>query len=275
MIVDVLIACHNRVTKTVQALDSLFALESDSLHLRIFLVDDGSSDGTSSTITGKYPQVSIIHGDGTLFWAASMALAESQIPEDNSWTLWLNDDVVINPELKNSLLNFMLANQDSIIVGEIFDYDGRFQYGLVYRGKTLDVLDSKSNTEMPEMQPVTFNGNFVLIPKDIRIQIGAIDGKFSHGYADIDYGLRASKLGISLLPLPGIAGWVESRTHYGVSADRAKFRQLITSRKGQPLNDQIRFFRRHAGKTWIIYVIKPFLRIIKYKVINLRLLFRV
>jgi glycosyltransferase involved in cell wall biosynthesis len=275
VIVDVPIACHNRVTKSIQAIDSLLALESNSLYFRIYLVDDGSSDGTSATIASRYPQVSLIQGNGKLYWAASMALAESQIPKDNSWTLWLNDDVVINPELKNSLLKIMRENQDSIIVGEIFDYDGRFQYGLVYRGKTIDVLDSKSSTELPKLLPATFNGNFVLIPRDIRIQVGAIDGKFSHGYADIDYGLRATKLGINLFPFPGIAGWVESRTRYGVSADRAKISQLITSRKGQPLKDQIRFFRRHAGKSWAIYVIKPFLGIIKYKIINLRLRFKI
>jgi GT2 family glycosyltransferase len=183
--------------------------------------------------------------------------------------MWLNDDVVLNQELKRSLPNLLKKHEGHILVGEIYNYADEFQYGLIYQGLLKDNLQACKSNEKQHKNPVAFNGNFVLISSSAKNAIGLIDGGFSHGYADIDYGLRASKEGIPILPVPGISGWVNSRTSYGINQTNHAFSQLINNPKGQPMRDQIRFFRRHAAILWWLYVSIPFLRILKFKCKNL------
>lgn len=269
LVVEVLLACHNRKLLTLQCLRSLFEIESDDLKFLVHVVDDGSLDGTWDAVSSEFPQVDLIKGSGSLFWAASMALGETHIEDNNRWIMWLNDDVKLELSLKDILPVQLKSNPDSILVGEIYDNSDQFQYGLIYQGRLKDDLFSRNSQEMCGQNPKTFNGNLVLIPSQVRRAVGTIDGKFSHGYADIDYGLRATKRGIALRSLPGISGRVNSRTKYGVDEHRTSYKQLLFSNKGQPIKDQIRFFRRHSKFLWIFYIALPFIRVTKFKIINL------
>ena len=64
-----LLTCHNRVAKTIACLSSLQAINFNS---DIYLVDDGSEDGTSKIVNKLYPNVNIILGNGDLFWNRGM-----------------------------------------------------------------------------------------------------------------------------------------------------------------------------------------------------------
>ena len=67
--IGVVITCYNRKEKTLASLKKLINQEDvDSLDINIYLVDDGSTDGTSEAVKKNFPQVNIIKGDGTLFW---------------------------------------------------------------------------------------------------------------------------------------------------------------------------------------------------------------
>jgi GT2 family glycosyltransferase len=267
--IDVLMTCHNRREQTISCLNSLFQFETDSLRFEVYLVDDGSQDLTREAVSINFPKVNIIEGSGVLFWAAGMALAEASIKNPSAWTLWLNDDLILNPETLN--FSKLLANtgQNCISIGQISDRLGNFLYGGTFQfGILKDNLKSVQLESYKNREPRTFNGNFVLMPLSVRKKLGPIDGGFSHGYADMDYGLRAKKIGIKIQIIPGYIAQSLGTTEYGVTPERTSFKQLIKSPKGQPLNDQIRFFRRHAKFVWIIYVLIPFLRILKYKLLR-------
>ena len=76
MKIAVLITCHNRKAKTVACLHALFANDlPKDYSLEIFLVDDGSTDGTEQAVRGRYPKVNIIKGDGNLYWNGGMRVA--------------------------------------------------------------------------------------------------------------------------------------------------------------------------------------------------------
>ena len=72
--IAVIMTCHNRRETTVRCLRHFG--RSRAGRLRLFVTDDGSTDGTSEAIRAIWPEATIIHGTGTLFWAAGMALAE-------------------------------------------------------------------------------------------------------------------------------------------------------------------------------------------------------
>lgn len=52
----------------------------------VFLVDDESTDGTSEAIKSEFPEVSIIKGDGSLFWNRGMYTASCS-PTQHSATV--------------------------------------------------------------------------------------------------------------------------------------------------------------------------------------------
>lgn len=74
--IAVLLTCHNRREKTLSCLQSLFgATMPEGYKTEVFLVDDGSTDGTGEAVEKCFPQVTVIQGDGNLYWNKGMNLA--------------------------------------------------------------------------------------------------------------------------------------------------------------------------------------------------------
>jgi GT2 family glycosyltransferase len=121
------------------------------------------------------------------------------------------------------------------------------------------------------MQVDTFNGNVVIIPKTVSDMVGRIDGVFAHAYADIDYGLRAKRLGVEMLVIPGFLGICDENPRIELKRLRDEIRHLVGT-KSLPIKSQIRFLRRHGNLTWPIYLLGPFIKIIfRFSVRFLRL----
>ena len=193
--IAVLITCHNRKDKTLSCLSALFnSLLPDDYSLEVFLVDDGSTDGTSDAIREHYPQVNIIQGNGNLFWTRGMHLAWTTAIQNNDYDyyVWLNDDTHI---FQNTLATMLSAansteNRHIIVAACCSEKSGELTYsGFLPNGdKIIPSVDL--------VQAHTFHGNFVLIPKFVYQQIGPIDPLFHHSIGDMDYGLRAAQKGI-------------------------------------------------------------------------------
>ena len=78
MKIAILMTCHNRRETTLRCLESL-ALEKrvgvGQWKIDVFLVDDGSTDGTDEAVKATFPKVNVIRGTGNLYWAKGMELA--------------------------------------------------------------------------------------------------------------------------------------------------------------------------------------------------------
>jgi GT2 family glycosyltransferase len=197
-----LITCHNRKEKTLTCLEFLFqnALPAGYL-LDVFLVDDGSTDGTSQSVHEAYCQVNIIKGDGNLYWNRGMykAWESAAHAKDYDYYLWLNDDTFL---FKNSL-EVMLStavstdNWSIIVAASCSKVTGKLTYsGFSANGDQIMPIDKL-------VQAHTFHGNCVLISKLVFKKVGNLDPLFHHSIGDMDYGLRAIKSGIKSLLAPG------------------------------------------------------------------------
>ncbi len=207
--IAVLITCFNRKEKTIKCLESFYEAEvpRDCL-FDIYLVDDGSTDGTSLAIEKNFPEVHIIKGTGELFWNRGMHLAWQTAIKNYTYDfyLWLNDDVKI---FKNSLKNIFTDHSFyplSIITGVmVSEIDGRITYGGENRkGQLIQPLKN-------DPKPCFYlNGNLVLIPKVVFQKIGTLDPLFPHAIGDFDYGLRAQEKGIECRISTEFLGYCES-----------------------------------------------------------------
>jgi GT2 family glycosyltransferase len=259
--VTALVTSHNRRTQTVSCLASFFAQQISSLTtLTAVVVDDGSTDGTSNALRRFDDNLRIIEGRGDLFWAKAMALAEREaLSQPPNHLLWLNDDVVLDPDALERLLEVSKTRPTaSIVVGALRDPETA---ALTYSGvRRRDRHPLSFDLVAPLDYPAeveTFNGNVALVPVSVAQQLGGIDGSFAHAAADFDYGLRARRLGIHCLLAPGAVGtcrrgpasakWLDDRLS---RRDRVA---ALLGPKGIPPRSTARYLRRHGGRAWLAY----------------------
>ena len=97
--IAVVMACYNRKDLTIKCLEHLHAqsvLLEKQASINGFLMDDGSTDGTTEAVRERFPSVEVLQGDGSLFWNGGMhaAFAEA-LKGDYDYYLWLNDDTFL------------------------------------------------------------------------------------------------------------------------------------------------------------------------------------
>lgn len=188
MKLTVLMTSHNRKVATLGCLSRILPQlgEDDG----IYLVDDGSCDGTAADVAGlNDKRIKVINGDGSLFWAKGMRKAwEAAFAERQDWNgyLWLNDDT----ELRSDAIAKMMAVNDGkkIVVGELENSKGEVVYGMRPGG--------------------LFTGNCVLVPRKVYDQLGMISGGYSHAWADSDYAMQAKLAGVEVVSA-GVVGRAE------------------------------------------------------------------
>ena len=193
MKIAVLMASHNRRHSTVECL-RLLSLQSNARLCEVFLLDDGSTDGTADAVAKEFPNVRIIQGEGNLYWAKGMRLAWETATKsaDYDFYLWLNDDL----NLKRDALSGVLAdyyNTGSVIVGACSEdeVEAVCSYG---------ASNASDNKIIPNGAPQRaegwLNGNCVLVPRDVYKRIGMISSEYTHARADYDYAERLKNANI-------------------------------------------------------------------------------
>lgn len=267
--IAVLITCHNRKDKTLACLSALFAQTlPEDVELQVYLVDDGSTDGTGEAVRQTYSQVKVFQGDGCLFWNGGMRLAFSEAIKDNyDYYLWLNDDTI----LYNNALSLLLSKSHhlveqgetkAIVVGSTQDpSDGKFSYGGQKRSTWLHPLKFHYVEPGDEAIPCdTMNGNCVLIPREVVELVGNLDPAYIHSTGDYDYGLRARRKGCSIWIVPGYMGKCEFHLpdwqEPGLSFQNRLSK--VSQPKGLLLKEWKIFAKRNAGLLWPIYWLLPY-----------------
>jgi GT2 family glycosyltransferase len=191
--IAVLLTCHNRKDKTLQCLGALYDQQGCEVdyNIDVFLVDDGSTDGTADAIKFKFPRVNIIHGSGDLYWNRGMhkAWETAANTKDFDYYLWLNDDTFLFVNAIKMLLNgAQLSNSKSAICGSTLSLETNT---ISYGGFSKDSKMLIPNGKLQESYAI--NGNCVLIPKFVFKTIGILDKRFPHAIGDFEYGLRIRK----------------------------------------------------------------------------------
>lgn len=198
--IAVLLTCHNRKEKTLNCLKHLFSQSglNNTYQQDVYLVDDGSTDGTGSAVHEAFPSVLIIKGSGTLYWNRGMHTAwKTAAKKKYDFYLWLNDDTELYKQALTELLLSTKKTLDlAIICGCVESpvVKGQLTYGGGRRVKNRYVSNYPDG-RLQECEII--NGNCVLIPSQVYDLVGNLDWKFSHAIGDNDYALRAKKLGVS------------------------------------------------------------------------------
>jgi len=273
--VAVLLTCHNRVEKTVACLRALYHQDRSMDKIQVYLVDDGSSDGTTEKIKKEFPSAILIQGTGNLFWNGGMHLAFSTaMHEDHDYYLWLNDDTILRHNALKLLFDVVKSKGNEgggspcIVVASTQDpKTGIHSYGGYNIISRINPIKLRLVPESDVAQQCdTFCGNCVLIPRKIVSSIGGLDPTYRHRWGDVDYGFRAKQAGYTSWVAPGViaeceANPNEDRWKCPGRSMKERFRE-INGLKGLGGKDWWVFVRRFGGVLWPLIFIKPYLSIL-------------
>jgi GT2 family glycosyltransferase/glycosyltransferase involved in cell wall biosynthesis len=272
--ISVLLTCHNRREHTLVCLESLRATAIPGITVDVHLVDDASNDGTAEAVAAAYPDVEIHRGTGDLFWGGGMRLAFTRaVPTRPDYLLWLNDDVVLEPDALKRLLATYAAlcagrKPLSVVAGSTRDpQTGATTYGGVRRTSLMRrmAFAQVAPTDTPQSCD-TMNGNVVLVPRSVYSVVGNIDATFTHAMGDLDYGLRARSAGCQVFLAPGYVGTCSvnpiADTFRDATLSRRERLGRAASPKELPFAEWATLCRRHGGPLWPVLALSPYVRML-------------
>jgi GT2 family glycosyltransferase len=254
--VAVLMTAHNRVEATANFLERLFSDVPDAVEMMVFLVDDGSNDGTATRASAVDPRVQVIQGDGSLYWSGGMRLASSTA---HAWRpdliIWANDDLQLAENAVRRTISMHQAGKmkDSVWVGNVVSpEDMTVVYGGRYQRADNPISFALCANDDMGVRVHTLNGNFVAIDAKIYFdRLGGFPLKYRHAYSDLLLGLRAGRAGLDVKTLPFVAGYDRKNPRTGKMFDhhlslgtRVKFAVSVF---GLPPKDHFRFCREVSG----------------------------
>jgi GT2 family glycosyltransferase len=244
----------------------------EGIDYEFILVDDGSTDYTSSLVNSKFPMVNVIETPGGLFWNKGMHLAfQEALKKNYDAFLLLNDDTLLYSDAMQNLINTYknLTHNDKgecIVVGSTINYKNITSYGGLIRpnAKRRFHFEILEPSDKPQAC-LTMNGNCVLIPASIAKTVGNLDPTFAHAMGDIDYGLRAQKLHFKIYIAPGHIGTCENNPTDGTFNDNNlsalhRFKLLIST-KSLPFKSWATLTFRHGGLKAPLYFLWPYIKV--------------
>jgi GT2 family glycosyltransferase len=272
MKIAVLIACHNRRAKTLECLEHLAAAaENAEVQYRLYLFDDGSTDGTAVAVRAKEPDAVILTGDGSFFWNRSMnRIFEAAMQEGFAAYLWLNDDTMLEADaITQVLAAYHSAEEEVMVVGAVCDPEtGQRTYGGNRRVDPFlrPFLCTRVEPNGTPQDVDVVNGNVFFVPDAIARVLGNLDPIFEHAMGDTDYSMRARKREMRILQTAGYVGSCSRNavrgSHKDSTLNMSSRLQEVFSRKGLPLRSWLTMCWRHGGALWPVHFIWAYAKVI-------------
>ncbi len=113
--IHIIIPVYNRKETTLTCLERLSSFGYLQRY-KIIIVDDASTDGTAESIRLSYPEVTVLAGNGDLWWTGAMVMGmEYAFQEGADYCVWLNDDCLIEADTLLRMADFAQKNPGTIV----------------------------------------------------------------------------------------------------------------------------------------------------------------
>jgi N-acetylglucosaminyl-diphospho-decaprenol L-rhamnosyltransferase len=261
---------------------------SSGVTYEVFVVDNGSTDGSADMVERDFPSVRLIRNDSNRGFAAANNVAIKIA--SGRCVLLLNPDTVVEPGTLRNMVAFMDAGKNVGICGpRILFPDGRFQ-SCGYRFPTLlsEIRQSKQiggalrrivGQEPPlEVGQSPFevdwvDGACLMIRRDVVAEIGPLDEQYFLYAEELDWCVSARKAGWAIYALPE----VRLVHHQGQSSA-----QMSDVSLGHLVETRLRYYRKHHGlavaaATSLVYIagcLRQLIRNRRKETVKLRATFR-
>jgi N-acetylglucosaminyl-diphospho-decaprenol L-rhamnosyltransferase len=211
--VSIVIITYNSEDQILHCLKSIFAEQQDA-RTDVIVVDNASTDETVALIQKNFPQVELVLPGANLGFAAGVNLGASHANAE--FVLLLNPDTVILNHAVDKVVSFARNHpENGLYGGRTLRPDGTlepsscwgrpslwttalFAIGLTTLAPTNKWLNPESlgNWQRDTIREVgVITGCFLLCPLAVWKQLGGLDERYFMYGEDVDFALRARRMG--------------------------------------------------------------------------------
>jgi GT2 family glycosyltransferase len=267
---SVIVLNWNTRNLLAQCLRSLQLQESGLSQLEVIVVDNGSTDGSLGLVRTSFPHVRVIANSANRGF--SEANNQGIQAATGRYVLLLNSDTVVMEGALGALVTYADNHPGVGVVGpKLLNPDGTLQpsggrlptpASITLELLLLDRLRERPRygTRRDYSHPADVDevsGAAMLIRHEVIRQIGGLDEKFTFGYEDVDFCLRARHAGWRIHYVP------EARIvhEWGASRRAAQASTTLSAIAGQRY-----YFRKHYGRVssalvFVVTVLSHILRL--------------
>jgi GT2 family glycosyltransferase len=266
--VDISIVMVNWNTKhlLLQSLGSIYQT-SKKMKIKVWVVDNGSSDGSVTAVREKFPVVLLIENENNLGFAK--AVNQGLRKASGRYVLLLNPDTQVKPGAIEQLVSFMNAHPDVGIAGaQLFNADGSKQNSIANFPSLATELLNKNFLRW--LFPGTFPGKERDYPEPIEVdsvigacmmvrretveQVGLLDENYFLFLEETDWCYRMKKVDWKIYHVPQ----AEVYHFQGKSAETVKKEARI-----EFYRSRYHFFKKNRGSLqWFILLIGLLIRLV-------------
>lgn len=170
---------------------------------RVYLVDNGSTDGSQQFTQERYPEVSLIQMPRNLGYSMAYNAAAARAFADGcNWIVWQNNDTLVLP---GWLDRFAAAAADPRIgvMGAVFrdwDADGP---NLFMQRRHPDVVPFMEDASHPPVDCDWVEGSACAVRRECIENVGPLDESFFMFWEEVDFCRRARHQGWRVVLVPG------------------------------------------------------------------------
>jgi len=237
---NLLCQCIDSLTQTLKKIDT-----------EIFVVDNGSADGSVATVREKFPVVKLI--ENTVNMGFARANNQAIYQSSGEYLLFLNPDTRVKNEAIPTMLSFMSAHAKAGLVGaQLLNADGSRQNSIANFPSLATELLNKSllrrlfpekfpGKERDYPGPVEVDsviGACMLVRRETVEQVGLLDEGYFLFLEETDWCFRMKKAGWKIYHIPG----AEVLHFQGKSAGAQKAKARI-----EYYRSRYHYFRKNRG----------------------------
>lgn len=219
MDVSVIIITRNTCALTGEAVRSVLAGDA-AVTREIFVVDNGSTDGTADKLPLEFPQIRLLRSERNLGFARAVNLAANISTGD--FLLLLNSDARLTSDALTQALQWLRANPGCAVAGaQLLNADGSRQNSIANFPTLATELLNKSLLRrlLPKRFPgkeqfyaapievETVVGAFMLIRKSVWDSLGGLDERFFFFFEETDFCLQVRRNNLRVMHLPQVRVW--------------------------------------------------------------------
>jgi GT2 family glycosyltransferase len=217
--VSVILLTRDTCQQTREAIESVLSSQG-TIRGEIRVIDNGSTDGTSSVLPAAFPEIHYQHMERNLGFARGVNLAAREAAGD--FLLLLNSDARVAPDAIQLALEWMRADPGCGVAGAQLLYaDGKKQNSIAnFPSLATELLNKfllrklwpkrfpgKEQEYGGPMEVESVIGAFFLVRREVWEKLAGMDERFFFFLEETDFCLRAKQAGFATVHLPQVRVW--------------------------------------------------------------------
>jgi len=204
--VTTIILNWNGIADTLECVESVRNL--DYPDMRIVVVDNGSTDDSTTVLRNRYPSITLLESERNLGFTGGNNLGIAKALEMGTDYVWLlNNDTVVE---KDALKELVKGISESTEIGlaspfiHFYDAPGEVQF----RGSYIDwkrrrIVKLENGGTIPQGRvSVSLWGTALLIRREVLERVGLLNEKYFAYHEDEDYSMRVARAGYRAVVVP-------------------------------------------------------------------------